>query len=252
MAMDIRMRPEPVAPVSGSLDVALELARAASSVHDEASFAAFMRREVGRVIPFRAALACIAGAHSLGFVCETVAGVDLRPEFLELVAQRGGRLTSPAAARWYRNRDVALASPVDEPSHAPYWRELARTHGVRNELAFGALGADDSAACIVVLYGVEGAPCPRTRLALYALAPAVHEILRRLSRPRPPAVPVQPAVDLSSAELAVMRWLREGKSNSEIAQILGKSSRTVGNQVQSIFRKTGINNRVLLARMPLA
>jgi DNA-binding CsgD family transcriptional regulator len=59
-------------------------------------------------------------------------------------------------------------------------------------------------------------------------------------------------VDLSSAERAVMRWLREGKSNSEIAQILGKSSRTVGNQVQSIFRKTGINNRVLLARMPLA
>ena len=242
----------PLAVAGGHLDVALHLASAADRVHDEVSFAAFMRREVGCVIPFRAALACIAAAHSLGFVCETAAGVDLRADFLESVAQLGGRLTSPAAARWYRNRDVALATPLDEPRVGPYWRHLARAVGAHNELAFGVLGTGETAACIVVLYGVDEVAGPLTRLALYALAPAVHAILRRLQRRAVPAAPSAVAPSLSEAERAVMRWLREGKSNTEIAQILGKSSRTVGNQVQSIFRKTGLNSRVLLARMPIA
>ena len=40
-----------------------------------------------------------------------------------------------------------------------------------------------------------------------------------------------------------MRWLREGKSNDEMARILGISALTVKNHLQRIYRMLGVSNR---------
>lgn len=48
---------------------------------------------------------------------------------------------------------------------------------------------------------------------------------------------------LSNAEREVFDWLVVGKSNWEIAQILGKSVWTVKNQIKMIYSKLGVNNR---------
>jgi DNA-binding NarL/FixJ family response regulator len=89
-----------------------------------------------------------------------------------------------------------------------------------------------------------------------------------MKRPRPPAglradaVEVgretylvlsfpSPTVDasaLTAAELAVARAVVAGESNAEIARARGRSPRTIGNQVASIFRKLGVGSRLELAR----
>lgn len=51
------------------------------------------------------------------------------------------------------------------------------------------------------------------------------------------------AEKLSNAEREVFDWLVAGKSNWEIAQILGKSVWTVKNQIKMIYSKLGVNNR---------
>ncbi len=48
---------------------------------------------------------------------------------------------------------------------------------------------------------------------------------------------------LTNRQQEVMRWLGEGKTNSEIAEILGGSPLTVKNHVQHIFIKLGARNR---------
>jgi transcriptional regulator EpsA len=48
---------------------------------------------------------------------------------------------------------------------------------------------------------------------------------------------------LSEREREIMAWIAEGKTNAEIGSILGISSFTVKNHVQSIFRKLGAANR---------
>ncbi|WP_367870514.1 helix-turn-helix transcriptional regulator [Luteolibacter sp. Populi] len=61
---------------------------------------------------------------------------------------------------------------------------------------------------------------------------------------------VQPAGDslLTAREAEVFSWLGEGKRNSEIAIILGCSSRTIDKHVQNILRKTRTETRTAAVR----
>jgi len=53
---------------------------------------------------------------------------------------------------------------------------------------------------------------------------------------------------LTSAELDVARHVLGGASNAQIARARGSSTRTVANQLGSIFRKLGICSRIELAQ----
>jgi DNA-binding CsgD family transcriptional regulator len=52
-----------------------------------------------------------------------------------------------------------------------------------------------------------------------------------------------PSWELSPREDEVADWMRRGKSNEEIAIILGISAHTVKNHLERIFRKLGVENR---------
>lgn len=52
-----------------------------------------------------------------------------------------------------------------------------------------------------------------------------------------------PARPLSERERQVMHWLREGKSNEEMAVILGISGLTVKNHLQRLYRLLSVSNR---------
>ena len=52
---------------------------------------------------------------------------------------------------------------------------------------------------------------------------------------------------LSPREQQVAEWVGEGKSNEEIAIILGISAHTVKNHLDKIFRKLGVENRCAAA-----
>ncbi len=60
--------------------------------------------------------------------------------------------------------------------------------------------------------------------------------------------PASVEVELTGRENQVFDWLREGKRNSEIAIILGCSSRTVDKHVENILRKTGAETRTAAVR----
>jgi DNA-binding CsgD family transcriptional regulator len=53
----------------------------------------------------------------------------------------------------------------------------------------------------------------------------------------------QPHEVLSLREQEILNWIAEGKTNAEIAVILGISSFTVKNHAQRIFRKLDVSNR---------
>ena len=48
---------------------------------------------------------------------------------------------------------------------------------------------------------------------------------------------------LTLREREVLEWLARGKSNSEIAQILGITTATVGKHLEHIYPKLGVENR---------
>jgi len=54
-----------------------------------------------------------------------------------------------------------------------------------------------------------------------------------------------PHVKLSAREKSVLLWASRGKSNNDIATILSISPKTVEFHFSSIFKKMGVNSRVL-------
>ena len=59
------------------------------------------------------------------------------------------------------------------------------------------------------------------------------------------ALPNQPGLTQREGEVA--RWIATGKTNAEIAAILGISPRTVHKHVEHIFEKLGVETRITLA-----
>jgi DNA-binding CsgD family transcriptional regulator len=65
------------------------------------------------------------------------------------------------------------------------------------------------------------------------------------------SVPARPlkARGLSDREAEVLGWVMEGKTNPEIATILGLSRRTVHHHLENIYRKLGVETRTAAAKM---
>jgi transcriptional regulator EpsA len=84
---------------------------------------------------------------------------------------------------------------------------------------------------------------------LELLVPHMHAVLLRISginnarydiKVKSTIKAVRP---ISAREKEVLQWLHSGKTNAEIGAILGISPLTVKNQVHSILRKLGVENR---------
>jgi DNA-binding CsgD family transcriptional regulator len=104
--------------------------------------------------------------------------------------------------------------------------ELA-TRGQPIETTPGSLTRDDAMAPID--------PRPLGVFADLATAPAVEKISGHYG--------------LSARESEVLHWLAVGKTNPEIALIIGSGVRTIQSQVQSIFQKLSVENRLAAARI---
>ena len=64
---------------------------------------------------------------------------------------------------------------------------------------------------------------------------------------RSPAVDSPSVSSLSQRQREVARWIREGKTNAEIASIMGISPRTVQKHIEHVFEKLGVKTRVAIA-----
>ena len=49
----------------------------------------------------------------------------------------------------------------------------------------------------------------------------------------------------------MLLWIANGKTNREIAQILGMSPRTVNKHLEQVFRKLGVENRTSAAAIAI-
>jgi DNA-binding CsgD family transcriptional regulator len=76
-----------------------------------------------------------------------------------------------------------------------------------------------------------------------------NEFLLRLAKDSGANLPQEFSRDLglTSREGEVLSWLSKGKTNRDIAQILGLSPRTVDKHLEQIYSKLGVENRTAAA-----
>jgi DNA-binding NarL/FixJ family response regulator len=87
-------------------------------------------------------------------------------------------------------------------------------------------------------------------LRLYYMGNAgPNEVLLRLAKDAGSSLPAEftGELGLTTREAEVLLWLSKGKTNRDIAQILGLSPRTVDKHLEQIYAKLGVENRTAAA-----
>lgn len=104
---------------------------------------------------------------------------------------------------------------------------------------------------VFALFGMPQAPGVRQAYFLELLLPHLHLALLRVGDAH--GEPAREAGRrVSRREMEVLHWVREGKSNEEVGQILGISALTVKNHLQRIYKALGVSNRTQAVARGLA
>ncbi|MHC4053531.1 response regulator [Bradyrhizobium sp. 25ACV] len=159
------------------------------------------------------------------------AALDVSGRFLFAVDRQGHVLwATPQAQKLLSDHHGAQADDFVLPPSLLLWLEQARAKGSSKS---------------------QGASLPdNPQLRLYYMGEtAPNEFLLRLSRESGTALPPEftSELGLTTREGEVLAWLSKGKTNRDIAQILGLSPRTVDKHLEQIYAKLGVENRTAAA-----
>lgn len=117
--------------------------------------------------------------------------------------------------------------------------------GFDHVMAHGVKEIQGDHGSFFVFAGMEHLPDARDAYVLQLLQPHLHLALHRMlpHTEGRTGTEVAPTLLLSKREIQVLHWVRNGKTNHEIGQILGISAPTVKNHLQKIMRKLNVSNR---------
>lgn len=159
------------------------------------------------------------------------AALDVSGRFLFAINRQGKLLwATPQAQKLLSDHHGAQVDDFVLPPSLLQWLEQARAKGSSKSLA---ASLPDN---------------PQLRL-YYMGETAPNEFLLRLSRESGTALPPEfsSELGLTTREGEVLAWLSKGKTNRDIAQILGLSPRTVDKHLEQIYAKLGVENRTAAA-----
>lgn len=118
-------------------------------------------------------------------------------------------------------------------------QELASI-GMGNGISFSALSERQNLVCVLSVSGSEIGKDSQLTEMLNSLLLHLRQAAGRVANLAPAAPAAMP---LSQREFDIFHWMSHGKTNWEIATILGISERTVKFHVANIIRKLNANNR---------
>lgn len=152
------------------------------------------------------------------------------------------RLANEWARRGARPYLLPIAAEGETVTEA---RGVLSQRGFGHVLAHGAPEMSNDQGSFFVFLNLGRIPDHHTAYTLELLMPYLHMALYRMAKQEPETGRHEGGTEsiLSSREMEVLAWVREGKTNQEIAQILSLSPLTVKNHVQNILRKLNVTNR---------
>jgi len=179
---------------------------------------------------------------------ECLHGVVMDPAAIDLLCNAHDGLALRLAYHCRSNERLpCVLERNDKNAHHPL-------NGLLDEMALRKLGNVvvhgterlPGGSSFFALFGLPEMPSSRHAFFLELLLPHLHIALQRMMMSAEGDAAIAPqslARPVTSREIEILRWVKEGKSNYEIGVILGISALTVKNHVQKIFKKLNVQNR---------
>ncbi len=259
----------------------VRLIEAAPAVRRRYQFFVWTQSQMQTLVPHSVLVCGAYQRHRRSVVFGTFHNVVLGPEVLQALSDGASPLAQALSLAWIEGQGRALAVPLGRIVGPA--RDAA-------QLIIQALGCDtllvhgvarpqrpSEIESLFVLASPppqpalqDGGQLAQRLLCLDLLLPQLHrtwqrvvatehELLRAPLRAPPPAEarPVAPpgtrtALAITARERQILSWVRNGRSNQQIAEALGISPLTVKNHVQKILRKLGASNRAQAVAQALA
>jgi DNA-binding CsgD family transcriptional regulator len=235
--------------IESRVDFALaDIARTARNLKTVEDFKEWARTKIRPVFPHRALVCGYGRLYAAGVVPDYCVLVDFPVEYLHKMRNPMGIIDTPIMRRWQATREPQLLEadhPWDELPEE--WLRSFRQFGFKNLAAHGLF---DTGRCIGTYYSFHTIP---GRLggahaeSLKRLVPVMHEALCRVfglldAESRLGAR----LAGLNEREREIVGWLRLGKTNAEIGNLVHLSENTIKHHVTRIFDKLGMDSRAQL------
>ncbi|MFA9217096.1 MAG: XrtB/PEP-CTERM-associated transcriptional regulator EpsA [Sphingomonadaceae bacterium] len=220
---------------------------AALPVRDARQFFLWTQGQMQSLLPHQILVCLQFGAHNEVLHSECLHSVVLDPHLRCRLSDRDSGLAL-RLARYCRDGGASLPAMLDHGPDGttrtpllPFRAELQR-YGVDNVLLHGS-EPNGGSSTVFVLFGLPQRPRARQAYFLELLLPYLHQLLLRVGQQQVLQRGGALQRPVSAREAEVLHWVREGKSNDEIGQILGISGLTVKNHLQRLYRLLGVSNR---------
>lgn len=165
------------------------------------------------------------------------------------VCRPGDGLMENLMANWQRSGSPYLLARADGNGALaqgdPKLLEIAERNELRDVIAHGTRGGDGRISSFFSFSRIGGEFGPRLTLRLRLLTPYLHEMVARvLAEESNGSIRiVRSDCRVTDRETEILRCIRDGKTNRDIATTLGLSPFTVKNHIKNITKKMGVANR---------
>lgn len=200
------------------------------------------RGELQTFLPHRTVLCAVGDLSRMNYRLECLSESPNENSRAAEFGNRANGLLPRLLAAWRRNGHAPLV--ISRAGDCEALDGELEHHGLQDCSAHGLVDPEHGIGALFVF--LDGLCEPRGtrahRLAL--LVPQLMAAVQRIDRAeRFVSLALAEESMLSAREAEIMHWIRAGKTNQEIGQILDISPYTVKNHVQKILRKLNVTNR---------
>jgi DNA-binding CsgD family transcriptional regulator len=154
-------------------------------------------------------------------------------------------VVSPLLTHWLKARRPQIYVRLGEHDAISAGGNMFGPGQLDNAVLHCQMDPDNRWTSVFSFANMDARPGYRQRLLLDLLVPHLHATLCRVvaddssERDQPDVAPSK----LTAREVQILRYVRQGRTNAEIAELMHKSVFTVNNQVVKVLAKLGAKNR---------
>jgi transcriptional regulator EpsA len=208
-------------------------------------FKAWANGPLQNVLPHGMMVAGIAAIQAPNVQIQKVILENWPLSYFEPLRKKDGSFHSPIMARWRDRNAPQLYDPAvhDDVAHS-VWSDVFYDYKLTNIAAHGVRDLSGTYTTYFTFSQIPEKLTERHSHLLDLLTPHMHVALSRaLLTVEPFAGATADTVHLTERERVILYWVREGKTNWEIAQICNRSQHTIKNQIEALFRKLQVTSR---------
>lgn len=216
-----------------------------TEVHDSETLLTLINDDVQQVLKHDVMVCGVGGVSPTGSYAHKVLHHNYPPQYFEELARPDGRVDSPLMQRWRVSQaPVVFQNGRDNAEFPADWVTIFNKYDLRNTIAHGVLDVQRTLASYFIFSRMPGEIGEREVFALQLITPHLHlALVRALTTVQEFSRMSGPSEALSERQKQILRWINEGKTNWEIAQILEMTEKNVKYHVEQIFGKLQVRNR---------